>query len=309
MVCSIIGFLICFSCVLLWKLGAILTQASLRAFAACGLESVELTMVVPFRVKSSGSEPPPGPSSSASAQSSKEPIAEPVAEYSPGHTSGPSCEVSRMAGPHSNSEEMPHAQGSAPTDPETAAGVFEAEPASASVAAPAPSAPKLDPPTWKYEQASAPAPVPALVGLALGTSPKLASERTASLGTTGGGGQQASAQSAASSVKAIEIEEFQDLPPRPPLDFGQATGVDERGGRRGKDVRGGPGRPAKERSEDYAELAEGGTNPPRADAQTEDGVDRTRVPRLPWQDVAVGFGGCAARDAALHFVCRWNHHR
>jgi hypothetical protein len=38
-------------------------------------------------------------------------------------------------------------------------------------------------------------------------------------------------------------------------------------------------------------------------------VDRGRVPRQPWQDVAMGVGGTAARDVALHFVARWNHHR
>lgn len=38
-------------------------------------------------------------------------------------------------------------------------------------------------------------------------------------------------------------------------------------------------------------------------------IDRSSVPRMPWQDMAIGVGGCAARDIALHFICRWNHHR
>ena len=33
------------------------------------------------------------------------------------------------------------------------------------------------------------------------------------------------------------------------------------------------------------------------------------VPRMPWHDVGLSVGGCAARDVALHFISRWNHHR
>jgi len=38
-------------------------------------------------------------------------------------------------------------------------------------------------------------------------------------------------------------------------------------------------------------------------------VDRAEIPRMPWHDVAVRLQGLAARDVALHFVQRWNHHR
>jgi len=38
-------------------------------------------------------------------------------------------------------------------------------------------------------------------------------------------------------------------------------------------------------------------------------IDRSRIPRMPWQDMAIGVGGCAARDVALHYIMRWNHHR
>ena len=30
---------------------------------------------------------------------------------------------------------------------------------------------------------------------------------------------------------------------------------------------------------------------------------------MPWHDVGLSVGGCAARDVALHFISRWNHHR
>jgi len=38
-------------------------------------------------------------------------------------------------------------------------------------------------------------------------------------------------------------------------------------------------------------------------------IDRNMVPRMPWHDVGLSVGGCAARDVALHFISRWNHHR
>ena len=37
-------------------------------------------------------------------------------------------------------------------------------------------------------------------------------------------------------------------------------------------------------------------------------LDRTLVPRMPWQDVAVSFDGEAANDVAMGFVQRWNNH-
>ena len=49
--------------------------------------------------------------------------------------------------------------------------------------------------------------------------------------------------------------------------------------------------------------------PPRLPPLIDGFIDRGRVPRQPWQDVAMGVGGTAARDVALHFVARWNHHR
>ena len=49
--------------------------------------------------------------------------------------------------------------------------------------------------------------------------------------------------------------------------------------------------------------------PPRLPPLIDGYIDRGRVPRQPWQDVAMGVGGTAARDVALHFVARWNHHR
>jgi hypothetical protein len=38
-------------------------------------------------------------------------------------------------------------------------------------------------------------------------------------------------------------------------------------------------------------------------------LDRRWVPRMPWQDVGMAVTGPAARDVAMHFVQRWNHHR
>lgn len=37
-------------------------------------------------------------------------------------------------------------------------------------------------------------------------------------------------------------------------------------------------------------------------------LDRMRIPRMPWQDVAVSFGGEAAYDVAMGFIQRWNNH-
>ncbi|XP_036379935.1 phospholipase D2 [Megalops cyprinoides] len=42
------------------------------------------------------------------------------------------------------------------------------------------------------------------------------------------------------------------------------------------------------------------------DRPFEDNVDRSRVPRMPWRDLAVSLHGKAARDVARHFVQRWN---
>jgi phospholipase D1/2 len=41
----------------------------------------------------------------------------------------------------------------------------------------------------------------------------------------------------------------------------------------------------------------------------EDGLDRVRVPRMPWHDVMISVDGDAARDVAMNFILRWNHHR
>lgn len=35
-------------------------------------------------------------------------------------------------------------------------------------------------------------------------------------------------------------------------------------------------------------------------------VDRSTTPRMPWHDIAVSVCGSAARDAARHFIQRWN---
>jgi phospholipase D1/2 len=37
-----------------------------------------------------------------------------------------------------------------------------------------------------------------------------------------------------------------------------------------------------------------------------DNVDRRTTPRMPWHDIAVMVQGAAARDAARHFIQRWN---
>jgi phospholipase D1/2 len=37
-------------------------------------------------------------------------------------------------------------------------------------------------------------------------------------------------------------------------------------------------------------------------------LDRSRIPRMPWQDVAVSFDGEAAYDVAMGFIQRWNNH-
>ncbi len=38
-----------------------------------------------------------------------------------------------------------------------------------------------------------------------------------------------------------------------------------------------------------------------------DSIDRTKVPRMPWHDVAGCVCGPAARDVARHFIQRWNY--
>lgn len=37
-----------------------------------------------------------------------------------------------------------------------------------------------------------------------------------------------------------------------------------------------------------------------------DFIDRTKTPRMPWHDIGSVVYGKAARDAARHFICRWN---
>src|SRR3954462_6335888 len=37
-----------------------------------------------------------------------------------------------------------------------------------------------------------------------------------------------------------------------------------------------------------------------------DNVDRCVVPRMPWHDISSVVYGSAARDAARHFIQRWN---
>ncbi|KAF2074273.1 hypothetical protein CYY_004406 [Polysphondylium violaceum] len=44
-------------------------------------------------------------------------------------------------------------------------------------------------------------------------------------------------------------------------------------------------------------------------APNEDSIDRKKIPRMPWHDVMVGVNGLAARDVALNFILRWNHHK
>eukprot|EP01117_Protostelium_nocturnum_P008283 TRINITY_DN2958_c0_g1_i3.p1 TRINITY_DN2958_c0_g1~~TRINITY_DN2958_c0_g1_i3.p1 ORF type:complete len:1225 (-),score=367.75 TRINITY_DN2958_c0_g1_i3:22-3696(-) len=39
-----------------------------------------------------------------------------------------------------------------------------------------------------------------------------------------------------------------------------------------------------------------------------DGIDRMRIPRLPWHDVHACCDGAAARDVGRNFIMRWNHH-
>eukprot|EP01133_Synstelium_polycarpum_P009121 gene9121-10697_t len=41
----------------------------------------------------------------------------------------------------------------------------------------------------------------------------------------------------------------------------------------------------------------------------DDSIDRKKIPRMPWHDVMVGVNGLAARDVALNFILRWNHHK
>lgn len=38
-------------------------------------------------------------------------------------------------------------------------------------------------------------------------------------------------------------------------------------------------------------------------------LDRNKQPRMPWHDIHMRVGGEAARDVALNFIQRWNHHR
>ncbi|PWA23234.1 hypothetical protein CCH79_00002010, partial [Gambusia affinis] len=42
------------------------------------------------------------------------------------------------------------------------------------------------------------------------------------------------------------------------------------------------------------------------DRPFEDNIDRTKVPRMPWRDLATAMHGKAARDVARHFIQRWN---
>ena len=41
----------------------------------------------------------------------------------------------------------------------------------------------------------------------------------------------------------------------------------------------------------------------------DDSIDRTATPRMPWHDTMIQVDGDAARDVALNFISRWNHHR
>ncbi|XP_069500207.1 phospholipase D2 isoform X2 [Ambystoma mexicanum] len=43
------------------------------------------------------------------------------------------------------------------------------------------------------------------------------------------------------------------------------------------------------------------------DKPFEDFIDRVRNPRMPWRDIGVVIHGKAARDAARHFIQRWNY--
>ncbi len=42
---------------------------------------------------------------------------------------------------------------------------------------------------------------------------------------------------------------------------------------------------------------------------TLDYIDRKIVPRMPWHDGALVVFGQVARDAARHFIQRWNIHK
>jgi len=42
------------------------------------------------------------------------------------------------------------------------------------------------------------------------------------------------------------------------------------------------------------------------DKPFEDTIDRSKVPRMPWHDVALQIVGQPARDLCRHFVQRWN---
>jgi phospholipase D1/2 len=44
------------------------------------------------------------------------------------------------------------------------------------------------------------------------------------------------------------------------------------------------------------------------DDYSKDQLDRTQVPRMPWRDMAMVVSGESARDAARHFIQRWNRH-
>lgn len=39
----------------------------------------------------------------------------------------------------------------------------------------------------------------------------------------------------------------------------------------------------------------------------QDSIDRNNTPRMPWHDIQCAVVGSAARDAARHFIQRWNH--
>jgi phospholipase D1/2 len=48
-----------------------------------------------------------------------------------------------------------------------------------------------------------------------------------------------------------------------------------------------------------------------ANVQEPDGelLDRNKDPRMPWHDIHMMCDGYAARDVAINFIQRWNHHR
>ena len=44
------------------------------------------------------------------------------------------------------------------------------------------------------------------------------------------------------------------------------------------------------------------------DEPHDDLFDRTKLPRMPWHDITFCVSGAAAKDAAMHFLQRWDNH-